>query len=106
MNRKLADALAPELAPKGYTMEELRYRLALATVKKELCKEQLSAYYQAVIEASPLRALKDGTAKGDGKGLLSKVMKGLSYTDYVIVGISAYKAMKRIASLFRSRKKR
>lgn len=107
IDKKITDALTPELSPRGYTMEELRYRMAITAVKKELCKDQLASYWQGLVDASPLKALTEKKAEGKtiSKGLLGKFLKGLDYADYVVLGMSAFKAVKKIATLFKRKKK-
>lgn len=97
--------IAEETKPKGYTIDELRYRLALTTLKKEFCKEKLINKFNSTVAASPL------SGKGASGGgsfpftLVGKLMKGLSYADYVMVGFSVFKTAKSVFSFFKGKRR-
>lgn len=84
---------------KGYTLNELHYKMALATLKKEFCKEQLVAGFKATMEESPL------SNPGKSNGILGKMLQGLSYVDYALMGYSAFKSVRGIVGFFKRKKK-
>ena len=92
--RALAGSMAKK---KGYDIDELRYQIAIKELQKELCKGKLRHMNEA-----------PWSRKGEGgalrTGILGTVMKGLSYSDYILLGISAFKTTKNIFSFFKRKK--
>lgn len=84
---------------KGYTLDELRHEMALATLKKEFCKEQLMGRIKATMERSPLSNTRQSA------GILGKMLKGLNYVDYALMGYSVFKSLRGIAGFFKRKKK-
>lgn len=90
---------------KGYTMEELKYQRALTLVKKEFLKEKALRQTMAIKDrlpvvngSSPLSGIKPS-------GMVGKLVKGLDFADYIMLGIQAVKIGKKVGSLFRKKKK-
>ncbi len=89
---------------KGYSIEELRYQRALIALRKEFCKSKL------VHNANRMR--RRGFFGRNGKtsrvahvgGLASKMMSGLGYLDYVMIGISLFGTGRKIFKFFRGKK--
>lgn len=91
---------------KGYTIDELRYRKALVTLKLEFCKEQI---------ASTMRVFADkDTYFGNNKkiksvfdsSMIGRIFKGLNYADYIMLGISTFSSIRKIISFFKRKKSR
>lgn len=97
--RALAGSMAKK---KGYDIDELRYQMAIKELQKELCKEKLLHQCGTAMNEAPW------SRKGEGgalrTGILGTVMKGLSYSDYILLGISAFKTTKNIFSFFKRKK--
>lgn len=94
----------PPVKFKGYTLEELKHRRTLALIKKELIKEEVIVDFMTIKEKIPLINGKSNVGKFSS-GIIGKIAKGLSYTDYIMLGISAFNSGKKIFSLFRKKKK-
>lgn len=89
---------------KGYTIEDLRYQRALVALQKDFAKSKL------IHNVSKLKSKK--LIGGDSKkfqiskasGVASKLLTGLSYLDYAMLGMSAFSAGKKFLSFFRRKK--
>lgn len=85
----------------GYTMEELRYQLAMVAIKKEYLKERAlqstTDIKKQLNSHMPLRGL-------GSKGIFGKVMKGLDLADYIMLGFQGFKIVRKIGSIFRKRR--
>lgn len=101
---KALAALAPDAKPKGYTIDELRYKLALTTLQKEFCKEKLINKCHSTLSVAPWS--KNGKGKGGiSSALAGTLLKGLSYSDYFMMGLSVFKTAKNVFSFFKRKKK-
>ena len=90
---------------KGDTLEELRYNRAMMALKAEFCKEKMLADLQAAKSQTILGKLQRGEGTGLFKsGVLGKMARSLNYVDYILVGLTAFKTIRSITSLFRRNK--
>lgn len=92
------ESAAPAKPFKGYTLDELRYKAALATLHKEFCKDQLLAGLKATLDESPL------SGRGKSSGVIGKMLQGLSYIDYALMGFSVFKSVSGIVKFFKKKK--
>lgn len=79
---------------KGYTIEEVRYRRAVVALQKEFAKEQVLHDVASLKKVSLLPS----------KKVAPKLLAGLNYADYALMGFSAFKYGRKIFNLFRRRK--
>ncbi|MDE6697467.1 MAG: hypothetical protein K2K25_11355 [Muribaculaceae bacterium] len=88
----------------GYTLDEIRHRRALITVRKEFAKEKLLQQVDSLKDRNPFAS--DGTLKAASRlgSIPMKIVRGLNYTDYIMLGISAFGTMKKVFSFFRKKK--
>lgn len=98
-----ADVSGPEF--KGYTLEELRYQLALTLVKKEFLKEKALHQTLAIKDQIPLVNGKSPVKVGLPGGLFGKLMRGLDFADYIMLGFQAVKIGKKLGTVLKKRKK-
>lgn len=89
----------------GFTLEEIRHHRALIAVKKEFAKARLLEDVELLKERNPFAEGSALKAAGRLGTLPLKIMKGLNYTDYIMLGVSAFGSAKKIFSLFRKKKK-
>lgn len=90
---------------KGYTLEELRYNRALIALKAEFCKEKMLSDFQAAKSKTILGKLQGGEGTGLFKsGVLGKMARSLNYIDYILVGLTTFKTIRSITSLFRRKR--
>lgn len=89
---------------KGYSIEDLRYQRALIALQKEFCKAKV------IHKADRIR--KRGLFGNDGSsskvarigGLASKLLSGLSYIDYAMLGMSLFGSGRKIYKFFKGKR--
>lgn len=89
---------------KGYSIEELRYQRALIALRKEFSKSKI------IHNANRIR--KQGFFGRNGTtsrvthvgNLASKVISGLGYLDYVMIGMSLFGTGRKVYKFFRGKK--
>ncbi len=89
----------------GYTLQELRYQRALASLKKEFAKEKALASLNAMKEKTAIGRL-SGKVSTLGKtgGLLPKVLSSLNYADYAMLGFSVFGTVRKVWKFFKRKK--
>ncbi len=91
---------------RGYTLEELRYQRALVALKKDFSQTKLLRHIDGVKKSdflSPQRMV--SSVPGKFGSVASKVLAGLNYLDYAMLGFSVFKSVKKVTSLFHRKKK-
>lgn len=90
----------------GYTLDEIRHRRALIAVRKEFAKVKVVEQLDVLKDRNPFAP--DGTLKAAARlgNIPMKIVRGLNYTDYIMMGISAFGAVKKVFSLFRKKKRK
>lgn len=96
----------PEKKFKGYTIEEIRYQRALVAMQADFCKTKILKSFSTVQKINPLSpsSVAGSLPKKTGSILL-KLLNGLNYVDYAILGYSAFSSLRKVVSLFRRKKK-
>lgn len=89
----------------GFTLEEIKHQRALIAVRKEFAKARLLEDVEMLKDRNPFAAGSTLKAAGRLGSLPLKIMKGLNYTDYIMLGVSAFGSARKIFSLFRKKKK-
>jgi len=93
----------------GYTLDELNYRRAIVSLKKDFYKERLLQNLHSLQHASPLNAF-TGTGGNQNKrkfrtsSIFSKMMKSLSVIDYALMGVSVFKSVSSVIKVFKRKK--
>lgn len=91
----------PASAPRmGYSMSELRYQRALTALQIEFCKSRMRHEIDDLKKTRVLPFSSDGKASWVGK-----IMSGLHYTDYALLGFSAFSSLRKVLSFFSGRRK-
>lgn len=90
----------------GYTLDEIRHQRALLAVRKEFAKAKILEEVDKVKDRNPFS--QDGSLKAAQRlgNVPMKIMRGLNYTDYIMMGISAFGTIRKILSLFKKKKKK
>ncbi len=89
----------------GYTLQELRYQRALASLKKEFAKEKALAGLNAMKEKTALGRLSGKVSSlGKAGGLLPKVLSSLNYADYAMLGFSVFGTVRKVWKFFKRKK--
>ncbi len=89
----------------GYTLQELRYQRALASLKKEFAKEKALAGLNAMKEKTAFGRLSGKVSSlGKAGGLLPKVLSSLNYADYAMLGFSVFGTVRKVWKFFKRKK--
>ncbi len=83
---------------KGYSIEELRYQRALIALRKDFCRSKM------VHNADRVRKRGTTSRVAHVGGLATKIISGLGYLDYVMIGMSAFGTGRKIFKFFRGKK--
>ena len=78
---------------RGYTLDELQNQRKINDEKISIQKSLLTN------EIATLKA-----QRGAETGIFKKMVNGLSYLDYAVLGVSAFKRISSLISLFRKKK--
>lgn len=96
----------PENKFKGYTLEELRYQRALVLLQKEFCKSRITRNVHNLQKSNPLSPSTAASSLPGKVGFVaSKLLTGLNYLDYAMIGFSLFGTARKIFSVFRRKKK-
>ncbi len=89
----------------GYTLDEIRHQRALIAVRKEFAKAKILQQVDALKERNPFAP--DGTLKAATRlgNIPTKIVRGLNYTDYIMMGFSAIGTVRKVLSFFKKKKK-
>ena len=89
----------------GFTLDEIRHNRALIAVRKEFAKAKVMQQVDALKDRNPFAP--DGSLKAGARlgTIPMKIMRGLNYTDYIMMGISVIGTMRKVFSLFKKKKK-
>ena len=90
---------------RGYSLEELRYQRALLLLKREFLKEKAMNTIDDAKKRVPVLNGKSPLSNISPSGIMGRVVKGLNYADYLMLGFAVFNAGKKVFSLFRKRKK-
>lgn len=91
----------PEITFKGYTLEEIRYQRALVTLHKEFCRTKIERLAHNVRNTNPLAPNKKSSLPGKIGFVAGKLLGGLNYLDYAMMGFSLFGSVRKIISLFK-----
>lgn len=100
-NKKESDHLEDDF--KGYTMEELRYQRALLALKKEYVKEKALHSTMEIKEQIPILNGNSPAFSLKSHGLAGKILRGLDFADYIVLGMQGIKIGKKIGSFFKKK---
>ena len=109
--KELTSANVPETIAKditkfkGYALEDIRYQRALVALRKEFCKTRVIHATKRLSRHNPLNP-QSSKASTIGKvgSIAGKLLGGLSYLDYALVGFSPFNSGRKVFSLFKRRK--
>lgn len=102
---KLAqDIITPENEFKGYTIEEIRFKRALVAMEADFCKTKMARSWDNIQQANPFMPGNKASMTGKAGAIALKMINGLNYLDYALLGLSLFKGGKKLFSLFRGKK--
>ena len=99
------DLITPGKEFKGYTIEEIRFQRALVAMEAEFAKAKMSRNWNNIQAANPLVPGNKTSLSGKAGSLALKMINGLNYIDFILLGLSVFKGSKKIMSFLRRRKK-
>lgn len=85
---------------KGYSMEDLRYQRALVAMRKEFCKSKIAHTAHRIRKQGFFGRSGNTSRMAHAGSLASKVISGLSYLDYVMIGMSVFGTGRKIYKFF------
>lgn len=90
---------------KGLTIREIRHRRALVLLQKEFCKEKISYSALKLKNSSPFSRNYNGRSRRMGRfpAIIGKLVGGMNYLDYAVIGFSVFNNVRKVFSLFKRR---
>ncbi|MDE6296823.1 MAG: hypothetical protein K2L89_03170 [Muribaculaceae bacterium] len=105
--KKSENALDEKKHFNGYTIEELRYQRALVALQKEFCKSKVLHKVERVKNRKLFG--NDGDSGGSkflkAGSIASKLLRGMNYLDYAMIGMSLFGSGKKIYKFLKGKKK-
>lgn len=96
----------PESSFSGYTLADIRYNRALVALQKQFCHEKIIVGMHKIQAVNPFG--RDGSSSRNAVSRFSpiagKLLAGLNYVDYALIGFSVFKTLRK-GFMFFSRKK-
>ena len=106
-NHQAQKIAQPDDSFKGYTLEELRYQRGLALLHREFCKTRILKSVQKLQDSSPFSPNYSAKSLSGKAGFLAgKLLNGLNYLDYAMIGFSVFGTMRKVFSFFKGRKRK
>ena len=91
---------------KGLTISDIRRRRAVVLLQKEYCKEKMQFNLLKLKNTSPFsKGYQGGKGKGKSKpvAILQKVVGGMNYLDYALIGFSIFGQVRKLFKFFRKK---
>ena len=101
--KTVKEIVTPEKEFKGYTIEEIRFQRALVAIEADLCKTKMAKSWESIQDINPLSAGSKFSIPGKAGSIALKMVKGLNYLDYILLGMSVFKGTKKLFSFFRKK---
>lgn len=102
---KAKEIMEPENKFKGFTIEEIRLQRVFVSLEKDACKSRILRSINNIQDSNPLMPGNKSSLPGKAGAIALKLVNGLNYIDYVILGLSVFKGTKKIFSFFKGRKR-
>lgn len=100
------DIMTPENDFKGYTIEEIRFQRALLAMEADFSKTKLLRNWDNIQKLNPLSPKSTALSiPGKAGSIALKLINGLSYMDYIMLGWSLFNGSRKVFSFFKGRKK-
>lgn len=103
---KAKQIVNPDKEFSGYTLEEIRYQRVLIALQADFCKNKIFKSFNNLQKANPFSP-SGGSSSLTGKvgNVALKLVNGLNYLDYAVLGLSLFKSFRKITSLFKKKNK-
>lgn len=97
-----AEVKVTEKRFKGYSIEEIRYQRALVALQREFCKSKILHNVNGMKKKGFWGTVGGGGSKVSRMGgIASKLLTGLSYIDYAMLGMSLFGSGRKIYKFFK-----
>lgn len=101
------DITKPTTKFSGYTLEEIRYQRALTAMQADFCKAKISKSLSNLQKINPLSPTSAATSlPGKASAVALKLLNGLNYLDYAVLGFSLFNSSRKLFSFFRRKKRK
>ena len=96
----------PVSKPKGYTLEEIADMREFVKWQANESKKKITEHVISLQKSNPFsEAAAASSLPGKMGHIALKLLNGLNYIDYAILGFSLFKGVRKVTSLFRKNKK-
>lgn len=100
-----SDAIEPVSTFKGYSLADIRYYRALTALQREFCKQKIVTDLHRIQKYNPLTGGSSSGGKVSRFGSVAgKVLSGLNYMDYILLGFQSFSTIRKVFSFFRRKK--
>ena len=103
--KKAKEIATPENNFKGYTIEEIRFQRALVAMEAEFCKAKIQKSISNLQKINPLSPSSGSSLPAKAGSIALKLVNGLNYLDYIMIGWSVFNGAKKVFSMFKGKKK-
>ena len=104
--KKATDLVTPDKEFKGYTIEEIRFHRALVAMEADFCKMKVLRNWNNLQRINPLSSSSSKSSLPVKTGSLAlRLLNGLNYMDYIMLGMSLFTGARKVFSFFKGRKK-
>lgn len=99
------DIVSPDKEFKGYTIEEIKFQRALVAMEADFCKAKIAKSFSNLQRVNPFNQTPGSSLPGKAGHMALKLINGLNYMDYIMIGWSVFNGAKKVVSFFKGRKK-
>lgn len=103
---KAKEIMATDSEFKGYTIEEIRFQRALVAMEADFCKTKALKCLSNLQKINPLSSSSDSSLPIKASSVALKMVKGLNYVDYILLGFSLFSGVRKVFSFFHKGKKK
>ena len=104
--KKAQEIMAPDSEFKGYTIEEIRFQRALLAMEADFSKTKVLKSWNNLQKINPLSSSAIASSlPGKAGSLAFRLIKGLNYMDYIMLGWSLFNGTRKVYSFFKGKKK-
>ncbi|MCH5241756.1 MAG: hypothetical protein J1F67_04955 [Muribaculaceae bacterium] len=100
------DIVSPKNEFKGYTIEEIRFQRALLAMEADFSKTKLLKSWNNLQRLNPLSQPIGSALPVKAGSIALKLVNGLNYMDYVMLGWSVFNGARKVFSFFKKGKKK
>lgn len=91
---------------KGYTIEEIRFQRAMVAMQADFCKNKFFKGWTNVQRMNPLSPSSDSSLPAKAGSIALKMVRGLNYIDYILLGFSVFNGLRKFTSFFHKVKRK